>query len=571
MKQINNQMKNICMVSDKTKFTDQNVIQATIFEANQQIIKQVDKIPIQTTSLVIVDSYLCSTQGIYLHVNIKHLDLRSNCLQTVDLRYLVNLEYVDLSFNYIQNMDSISGNTNIQTLNLAQNKIYQVDFIATLPKLKMFNIEGNLVQNLEPLQKHSNFSKSWVFVQKQQINLYKTIKYNDAIRITNDQKLIFLNFQNITQIFIAACHNVTFIDVPILIKQLVICNSDIKSLSGLDKMLLLETLTLRQCSLSRIQNQLEIIKTLPNLRYLDIAQNDLDNTKYICNEKLISLNMSHNNLKSLDGLKSMDKLISLDVSDNKLDSVSELSDLVDLMELNISFNTIHSILCLQRLKKLIYFNLTCNKIINIEICTQMKNLIDLRTFKNQIQNQYVLLEHLNFVEVWLSEQLIPDNSNEEVKQLNEQGKNYNMIQKYKKQVQNNSLEINNDQYVKSLKFSDIIGVTKELFISKCRNVSFEVVPAIVQSLKVNSSNLKNIFGLEQLTQITYLELNNNLLEDVIEIQELTKLIKLVLSNNKIGSNSSINQSTLTYRTTNLFLQNAQQNPRALLNYIFRIT
>ncbi|CAL6081377.1 leucine-rich_repeat domain-containing protein [Hexamita inflata] len=164
----------------------------------------------------------------------------------------------------------------------------------------------------------------------------------------------------------------------------------------------------------------------------------------------------------------------------------------------------------------------------------MKGLLDLRTKNNFILNSYVLLEHSNFREAWLSEQLTPDTNDKEAQKLEDQGKNSNMIEKYKNQVKNNSLEVRNDQYVRSLKFSDFIGVTKELSISQCKNVSFEVVPVLVQSLKVNSSGLQKILGLEHITQITSLELSDNLLEDVIEIQELTKLTRLVLSNNRIS-------------------------------------
>ncbi|CAL6005344.1 leucine-rich_repeat protein [Hexamita inflata] len=360
---------------------------------------------------------------------------------------------------------------------------------------------------------------------------------NYVLSIANDQELtetVFLDYLKVTQVFVSNCHNISFTEVPKLLKQLWICSSEIKSLSGLENMNQLERLTLRQCNLSRIQDQLKVTQMLQSLRYLDVAQNDISTSEGICNEKLTSLNVSQNKLKSLNGFGDLTNLSSLDVSGNQLESVEELAYLTNLKELNISFNAIKSIQTLHRLVKLVYFNLICNTVLDIETCLRMKGLLDLRTKNNFIQNSYVLLEHTNFKEVWLSEQLTPDTNDQEAKKLKDQCKNSNMIDKYKNKVKNNSLEVKNDKYVRSLKFSDLIGVTKELSLQQCKNVSFELVPVLVQSLKVNSSGLQNILGLEQITQITSLELSDNLLEDVIEIQELTKLTRLVLSNNRIS-------------------------------------
>ncbi|CAL6030656.1 Conserved_hypothetical protein [Hexamita inflata] len=561
MKPTDNQIEKPYIISGETKFTDGNVREATRFEAEHQTLEQVDKIPMHATSLVIVCSRLCSTQGINLHVNITHLDLRGNFLQTVDLKDLVNLEYTDLSANFLKEIDSISGNRKIKTLKLASNEVKNIYFLATLPQLKEFNIDSNTVQDLEPLFKHPNFSPQWASIQKTAdaqldnenariafwrfINIM-VVRYRDRVElkqgqyvlsIANDQELtetVFLDYLKVTQVFVSHCHNISFTEVPKLLKQLWICSSGIKSLSGLENMNQLERLTLRQCSLFRIQDQLKVTQKLQNLRYLDVAQNDISTSECICNEKLTSLNVSQNKLKSLSGFGDLTNLTSLDVSGNQLESVEELAYLTNLKELNISFNAIKSIQTLYRLVKLVYFNLICNKVLDIETCLRMKDLIDLRTKNNIIQNGYVLLEHTNFKEVWLSEQLTPDINDQEAKKLKDQGKNSNMIEKYKNQVKNNSLEVKNDQYVRNLKFSDLIGVTKELSLSKCENVSFELVPVLVQSLKVNSCGLQKIIGLEQITQITSLELSDNLLEDAIEIQELTKLTRLVLSNNRIS-------------------------------------
>ncbi|CAL5988958.1 Conserved_hypothetical protein [Hexamita inflata] len=562
MKPSEDKLKKLRLISDKTKFTDAAEREASCFEAKNTTIKQVDQIPMHATSLVVINSHLCSALGINMHVNITYLDLRGNYLQTVDLKFLVNLEYVDLSTNFLKELDSISGNTKIKTLKLASNKIQNINFISTLPQLKEFNIEENIVNDIQPIYKHSNFSLSWASIQKSiQVDskLEKenstilfwrclntmVVRFRDKIafteehyvlRISNDQELVetvFLDYLKVTKVFITECHNISFAETPKLLKQLCICNSDIKSLSGLEKMTQLECLTLRLCSLSRIQCQLEVSNKLPNLRYLDVAQNGIDNVQFVCNEKLTSLNVSQNNLKSLNGLRKIQNLASLDVSGNNLESVTELADLTDLTELNISFNTIKSVQCLNRLK-LVYFNLISNKVLDIEVCLKMKNLIDLRTHRNFIQNGYVLAEHQNVTQAWLSEQLEVDKNDKEAQKLKELGKNFNMIEKYGNQVKNNSLEVKNDQFVKNLRFSDLINVTKELSISQCKNVTFEVIPVLVQNLKVNSSGLQNIFGLEQMTQLTSLELKDNSLEDVLEIQELTKLTRLVLSNNRIS-------------------------------------
>ncbi|CAL6031431.1 Hypothetical_protein [Hexamita inflata] len=142
-----------------------------------------------------------------------------------------------------------------------------------------------------------------------------------------------------------------------------------------------------------------------------------------------------------------------------------------------------------------------NKVLDIEVCLKMENLIDLRTHRNFIQNGYVLAEHPNATQAWITEQLEVSKNDKEAQKLKELGKNSNMIEKYGDQVKNNSLEVKNDQFVKNLRFSDLINVTNELSISQCKNVTFQVVPELVQNLKVNSSGLQNIFGLERMTQV----------------------------------------------------------------------
>ncbi|CAL6052001.1 Conserved_hypothetical protein [Hexamita inflata] len=554
--------KSLCLITDKTTFTDNDIRNSNNFKIQDIIIAQIDKIPIHATSLIIVNNYLCSTLGINLHVNLTYLDLRNNRLLKVDLQYLVNLEYLDLSANNLNELDSISGNIKIKTLKVASNNLMKADFIATLSQLKELNIEKNFIYDLKSLYSHCNFSSSWVSIQKvfrtnskpekliNMVERYKDkIKLQDGnviLNINNEPELtdlVFLDQMNVTNVFISECHNISFTQVPKLLKYLWICNSDIQNLVGIEKITQLEHLTLRQCSLSRIQNQLEAVKKLPNLKYLDVAQNDITSAECICNEKLTSLNVSENNLKSLEDLRFMYKLKALDVSGNQLSSISILADLTDLIELNISFNAITSIYNLYRLTKLIYLNAIYNKIIDIEVCIKLKSLIDLRINGNIVQNRYVLIEYPNLFESMQQEQLIADSNDLEIQILREKSKNCNMLEKYKDQVKNKSLIINNDQFIVSLKFSDFLEVKNELSISKCNNISFEVVPVLVTSLKVNSCSLLNILGLEQILQITSLELSDNMLEDVIEIQELTKLTRLVLNNNKISRLSWVNALT----------------------------
>ncbi|CAL6076914.1 Conserved_hypothetical protein [Hexamita inflata] len=582
MKPTEDKSKTLCTISDKTKFTDNDVIEASCFQAENTTMKQVDQIPMHATSLVVINSHLCSTLGINLHVNITYLDLHGNYLRDVDLKFLVNLEYLDLNTNYLQELDSISGNKKIKTLNLMFNEIKNVDFVATLPQLKEFNIEENMVQDLQPIYKHSNFSLSWISVQKnnqesklEKINMMISYmdtmadRYRENIKIIDgfnvlcihdDQELIQASFiyfmlkiqeecsmfteiiqrqQNpvLKTLFITKCHNIAFGNESKCMQHLWICNSDIKSLYGLEKMEQLVGITLRQCSLSRIQDQLQILQGLPRFRHLDVAQNGIDNATYIKNRFLVSLNLSQNKLKSVKGFHMFEMLKVLDVSGNQLSSVYEICFLTELTELNISYNFIRSIQCLFELTNLVYFNLMHNKVSDIEVCLNMWNLIDLRTNGNQIQNELILFQHQNYAEGWLSQQL--DEYNIEVKKsLNIQNK----IGTYHKQVQDNSLVIKNDQYVQSLYFSDSIKVTNELFVDQCNHVVFDAVPHLVQNLIVKNSCLMNIFGLDQMTQLTSLDLSDNQLEDVTEIQKLTLLTKLVLSNNRISRLPWINKT-----------------------------
>jgi len=88
------------------------------------------------------------------------------------------------------------------------------------------------------------------------------------------------------------------------------------------------------------------------------------------------LDLSHNELTDISGVKLFKNLKKLYLNINRLSNISGIKDLINLEWLNISNNKIKNILVLKNLIKLEILNISYNKIKDISV---LKNLIKLKS------------------------------------------------------------------------------------------------------------------------------------------------------------------------------------------------
>lgn len=113
------------------------------------------------------------------------------------------------------------------------------------------------------------------------------------------------------------------------------------------------------------------LQYLTELKTLNLSNNNLKNadiTVLSAMKNLTELNLSHNNISDIDGLKSNTKLQTLDLSHNKLDTTGD-------------YNSISS---LSRLGRLKYLNLDNNNICNITPISNLTDIVSLKLNSNKI-------------------------------------------------------------------------------------------------------------------------------------------------------------------------------------------
>ncbi|CAL5977592.1 leucine-rich_repeat domain-containing protein [Hexamita inflata] len=494
------------------------------FRAENTVLFQVDKIPQEATSVVIINCFMKTCNGLGFNTNITHMELVNNNIRNVqELAQMCKLDYLDLSGNSIDDVSPLKECLQIKVLKLANNKLTAVDVIRFLNLLQDLDIQNNFIETQEPLYSHRNFNVKWVSVQQitdgqTENEIYTTrmiVKYRDAVVtdkdgsqliIQNDQELVSLGFLmqlKALKVYINSCHNVCFVEAPQNIILLGIFDSDIKSLHGIEKYQSLTSLTLRDDILNRISYNLDLISQLQQLQYLDIAQNSLEDINWVSKlNALTYINASQNSISQITGLACMKKLTYVDLSYNNIELIC-LGELTGLKELNISYNQIKLINNLGKLVNLEFLNISNNFITEIAVCLNMASLKELRTDNNAITDFSLILKHTNIQFSWLAKQ---HNSN-----LLFVPEDFILALKYKnniKNLKNNNkiLKIQNEPVLADLGFTKYLSLN-QLDILNCKNINLEQ-KIYCKILHIKNSELQTIEGI-QINEFSQLLLNSN--------------------------------------------------------------
>ncbi|CAL5994464.1 Conserved_hypothetical protein [Hexamita inflata] len=281
------------------------------------------------------------------------------------------------------------------------------------------------------------------------------------------------------------------------------------------------------------------------------------------------------------GIGQITTLSNLDLSNNKIQNISELKLLTNIKKLNLSSNQLSSIHPLANYTFLECLDLTQNKLVLVNEIEQLSNLKEVKVENNYIVNFSPILKHKNFELNWIKKQNPVDvnicmkylciSQKEAEKILNNNDylstqyickliikylvkinkvKSDNMIQ----------LEIDNDDEISSLNFTDYLGVT-DLCINNCDNIIFQNPPQKINSLWICNSKIQNLNGIEKM-QLSKLYINNSLIStnidaigkinnvstleltscclfDITWIGKLQNLTELNVSDNKIEDLSAL--------------------------------
>ena len=245
-------------------------------------------------------------------------------------------------------------------------------------------------------------------------------------------------------------------------------------------------------------------ENLKNLRNLDLSINYISEITKLENlTNLVNLDLSQNDISEIKGLETLESLEVLNLERNNIREIKNLENLVSLRGLNLSDNKeIPEIKGLRKLKNLEVLRLFNNYMINeIKELEGLKNLRILDISKDSAMIDFdVIKEFLT----WIS----PFRDGIDVKEII---KNQKIINERYDEYRNN-LEKNRD-YIKEIKGLDKLTNLEDLFLE--------------------GNSITEIKGLEKLKNLKILNLSSNKITEIKGLENLKKLKTLRLVDNNI--------------------------------------
>lgn len=294
------------------------------------------------------------------------------------------------------------------------------------------------------------------------------------------------------------------------------------------------------------ESDIESLNIFSNLVYLNLSKNNLKSIDKLNIDKLVSLDLSYNSIKDVSSLN-LSKLKYLILSNNKgvvgFDNLSGLETL-DLDNCDIK------VLDLTNFKKLYYLNLSNNPIdyvyfnsdfdsidlVNSGIVSfsQLKNLKNVY-YLNLANNNIVSLDGIDSINE-ISSLNLSGNSIKDISAI--EGMKFNFID-----LSNN--QIDNIEFINGVVANSVFLENNDIKdISRFKNDNIESInlsgnPDIidysslggVKSVIIRDNKISNAEMLESLTDVEFLDVSNNDIGNITPLNSLVNLKSLYLDNN----------------------------------------
>lgn len=281
--------------------------------------------------------------------NLYVLNLAHNNID--DVSYLNQIKnrltlYVDLSYNKIKDISSLSGNRDIIKLDLKGNDISDISSLNTFEKLYDVDLSDNPIDWNNSLTSNTISNIILSNTNFMDLGKIKTLKNLNNLDISNNP-INSLNGIN-----------------DLKINSLNVSNTEIKDFSVL-RDYHLNYLNAGNCNLDDITvfNGFNIIQlVLEGNNFKDMSKFEKGNISYI--------NLSDN--KEITGLESLNGISSIILSNNNITSLDEVKKLTDVFDLDLSYNNISDVSDLSSLGKLISLSLEGNY--NVDVNTIPKRI-----------------------------------------------------------------------------------------------------------------------------------------------------------------------------------------------------
>ncbi|CAL6075269.1 Conserved_hypothetical protein [Hexamita inflata] len=285
------------------------------------------KVPTKITSLTVNNCKLTNVAGIENIKQLQKIELVNNSFNDIQQIFgLENVTSLTINNSKLTNVIGIEQMKQLTYLNLKENCILLIEPVKQLPNLKQLFIDNNFIHDLESLTSHKNYTLEWIGFQNtttdtdlqnylkdtnftSTLNDFKTvlaqkkvktdellqplIKYdtelrnkyqsqidNSILKINSDSSVKYFKFVDqlsINQLVLNNCVNINFKRTPTKITSLIINNTTITNIAGIENMKQLLHADLRDnCIIS-----CEPLKQLVNLQQLFIDNNCIQDLEHI--------------------------------------------------------------------------------------------------------------------------------------------------------------------------------------------------------------------------------------------------------------------------------------------------
>lgn len=272
-----------------------------------------------------------------------------NEVEKLKLKNLPALKTLDVSSDrgkiiYLQ----VENLSNLESLNISNNKITDISFLGSLPQLKNLNLGGNQIKDASALEKSKKL---------------------ETLDLSDNQVVNISSISNLTEL--RELH---------IAYQRQSNDELLLPVSKLDKLITLSIMGNKTYDISLLSN-------LYKLQILDLGENEISDLSSLSNLKsLKTINLSNNKINDISGIRNLINLETLLITNNNISDISALKNLTNLKTLDFAHNRVSDISHLEKLKNLETLTFAHNQVIDLSTLNLLGYLRDVDCKKNRIKN-----------------------------------------------------------------------------------------------------------------------------------------------------------------------------------------
>ncbi|HDR7175133.1 leucine-rich repeat domain-containing protein [Bacillus sp. FSL R9-6406] len=469
---------------------------------------KVDKVDQQDAN-VIVDKQLQK------YINKYNLN-RDNVDAPITKKDLLQIKTLSIySGKGINKITGLEYMTNLEKLTLRESNVKDISAISKLRGLKYVDLTSNSIESIHPIEQLENINM--LFLRDNKISDLTPLSKMKKIKTLD---LIGNNIKDIQPLFTLST-----------MKQLYLANNQISDLTGIDR--------------------------LNNVELLWIGNNKINNVESISKmSNLIELEISDSEIKDISPLSQLGNLQVLNLEENYISDISPLSTLTNLHEINLGANEIFDVRPVEELGKRISIDIQRQKIFLNEASVDEEIKIPVYNLKGEplqninLQSEGATLNN-GFIK-WNSpgekiyEFKLDTNSTESKIRFN--GTVIQNIVEKQKESQNVILDKTLQQHINKenlgrenvnapITKEDLLQI-KKLEILKEKGNEIKDITGLeymtnLEKLTLEGVGLKNIEFISNLKQLNNVNVSHNQIEDITPLSSLENLQWLNLADNHI--------------------------------------